>query len=72
RVAAVLEQKSAMGLKDLAVGGDDLIAAGIPAGKTLGAILKELFETVTDDPSMNSRDALLGLAKNLYCSFRQN
>ncbi|MBR5964958.1 MAG: CCA tRNA nucleotidyltransferase [Treponema sp.] len=72
RVAAVLEQKSAMGIKDLAVGGDDLIAAGIPAGKTLGAILKELFETVTDDPSMNSRDALLGLAKNLYSSFRQN
>ena len=66
RVAAVLQEKTAMGLKDLAVSGDDLIKAGIPAGKTLGAILKELFETVTDDPAMNSREALLGLAKNLY------
>ena len=66
RVDKVLQEKSAMGLKDLAVNGADLIALGIPAGKKLGAILKELFETVTDDPSMNSRDALLSLAKNLY------
>ena len=66
RVDRVLQEKTAMGLKDLAVSGDDLIKAGIPAGKKLGAILKELFETVTDDPAMNSRDALLGLAKNLY------
>ena len=66
RVDAALSQKSAMGLKDLAVNGGDLIALGIPAGKKMGAILKELFEAVTDDPAMNSRDALLGLAKNLY------
>lgn len=66
RVERVLQEKSAMGLKDLAVNGGDLMALGIPAGKKLGAILKELFETVTDDPAMNSRDALLGLAKNLY------
>ncbi|MBQ4015236.1 MAG: HD domain-containing protein [Treponema sp.] len=66
RVDAALSQKSAMGLKDLAVNGGDLIALGIPAGKKMGAILKELFEAVTDDPAMNSRDALLGLAKNLW------
>ncbi len=66
RVDAALSQKSAMGLKDLAVNGGDLIAIGIPAGKKMGAILKELFEAVTDDPAMNSRDALLGLAKNLW------
>ena len=66
RVDAALSQKSAMGLKDLAVNGGDLIALGIPAGKKMGAILKELFEAVTDDPAMNSRDTLLGLAKNLW------
>ena len=66
RVDAALSQKSAMGLKDLAVNGGDLIAIGIPAGKKMGAILKELFEAVTDDPAMNSREALLGLAKNLW------
>ena len=66
RVDAALRQKSAMGLKDLAVNGGDLMALGIPAGKKMGLILKELFEAVTDDPGMNSRDALLGLAKNLW------
>lgn len=66
RVDKALQEKSAMGLKDLAVNGGDLIALGIPAGKKLGAILKELFEAVTDDPAMNSRAALLGLAKNLW------
>ena len=66
RVDKALQEKSAMGLKDLAVNGGDLIALGIPAGKKMGAILKELFEAVTDDPAMNSRDALLGLAKNLW------
>lgn len=66
RVDKALQEKSAMGLKDLAVNGGDLIALGIPAGKKMGLILKELFEAVTDDPGMNSRDALLGLAKNLW------
>lgn len=66
RVDGVLSQKSAMGLKDLAVNGGDLIALGIPAGKKMGAILKELFEAVTDDPAMNNRDPLLALAKNLW------
>lgn len=66
RVDGVLSQKSAMGLKDLAVNGGDLIKIGIPAGKKMGAILKELFETVTDDPAMNNRAPLLALAKNLW------
>lgn len=66
RVDGVLSQKSAMGLKDLAVNGGDLIKIGIPAGKKMGAVLNELFEAVTDDPAMNNRDPLLALAKNLW------
>lgn len=66
RVEKCLEEKSALGLKDLAVNGADLIATGIPAGKTMGLILKELFETVTDSPAMNNRDSLLNLAKNIW------
>ncbi len=66
RVDGVLREKIAMGLKDLAVNGGDLMALGIPAGKKLGAILKELFETVTDDPAMNQKDSLLNLAKSLW------
>ena len=53
-------------MKDLKVNGRDLMQEGIPAGKNLGRILNELFETVLDDPAMNDRDKLLNLALNLY------
>ena len=39
---------------------------GIPAGKTMGAILKELFETVTESPAMNEKEKLLTLAQNIF------
>lgn len=66
RIEKMLLQNAALSIKDLAVNGNDLIALGIPAGKVLGALLKELFETVTDSPAMNEREKLLTLAKNLY------
>ncbi|MCR5612949.1 CCA tRNA nucleotidyltransferase [Treponema sp.] len=65
RIKSVETQQSALSLKDLKVNGRDLIAQGIPAGKKMGQILNELFETVLDDPAMNDKDKLLNLAKNL-------
>lgn len=65
RVKALAAQSCALSLKDLKVNGKDLIAEGIPAGKKLGKILNELFQTVLDDPKMNDREKLLKLAKNL-------
>jgi hypothetical protein len=32
----------------------------------MGAILKELFESVTESPAMNEKEKLLTLAQNLY------
>jgi putative nucleotidyltransferase with HDIG domain len=66
RAAIVLSEKAVLDLKSLAVSGNDLVAAGIPAGKVLGAILRELLETVVDDPGENTREHLLGIAKNIY------
>ena len=66
RVEKVLEQNSVLNLKDLAINGKDLIASGIPSGKCMGAILQELFETVTDSPDMNQKEKLLSLAQNIY------
>ena len=60
-----------LGLKDLAINGKDLMAAGIPAGKQLGTILNQLLETVLDDPSQNNREQLLTIATKLaekYCN----
>ncbi|MBP5451656.1 MAG: polynucleotide adenylyltransferase, partial [Treponema sp.] len=66
RVEKCRESKSAMSIKDLAVNGNDLMAMGIPAGKALGMILKELFEAVTESPDMNDRAKLLECAKKIW------
>ncbi|AEF85082.1 tRNA adenylyltransferase/tRNA cytidylyltransferase [Treponema primitia ZAS-2] len=65
RVDAILAESRALSLKDLAVSGADLISAGVPKGPRLGIILKELLETVLDDPELNTREKLLEIAGNL-------
>jgi putative nucleotidyltransferase with HDIG domain len=72
RVAAVLAEKSALDLNALAVSGKDLIAAGIPPGKIMGEILRELMETVLDDPGENEKEHLLHIAQNLYTKHTHN
>ncbi|MDR1025186.1 MAG: CCA tRNA nucleotidyltransferase [Treponema sp.] len=62
RVDKVLAGNSALSLKDLAVSGNDLIAAGVKPGKNMGIILGELLETVVDDPDSNTRGTLLDIA----------
>ena len=66
RIKKIEENKNALSLKDLAVNGKDLIAAGIPAGKQLGIILNELFETVLEDPEMNTKEKLLEIVDKSY------
>ncbi len=52
-------------LADLAVSGDDLREAGVSPGPMLGRILHALLERVLDDPSLNTHDRLLALARAL-------
>ena len=59
RIDAVLAEKNALTLKDLAVNGNDLIALGIPKGQKIGIILKKLLETVLEDPAQNTKEQLL-------------
>ena len=66
RIDAILQADGAYSIKDLAVNGNDLIAAGIPAGRILGLILHDLLETVLDDPAQNTREQLLRIAAALY------
>jgi len=70
RVEKALAESRAFSLRDLAVSGRDLMAIGIEPGKTLGRILGELLEAVLDDPDLNTRDALLGIAGRLRDKFR--
>ncbi len=48
---------------DLAITGLDLIEAGVPPGPALGQVLERLLVLVVDDPSLNTREALLARAK---------
>ena len=52
-------------LRDLVVGGDDLIALGYPPGPPIGRALQELLEDVIRDPARNDRDYLLGRAREI-------
>ena len=46
-------------LKDLAVKGNDLIAAGVRAGPDVGDALARLLEEVLEDPARNTKEYLL-------------
>ena len=65
RIAVELEKNNALSLKDLAINGNDLIAAGFEKGKKLGLILNHLLDCVIEDPGMNTKDKLLEVASSL-------
>ena len=55
-------------LADLTVDGDDLRSAGIATGPALGRILHALLQMVIDDPAANTREVLLGAAREFAVS----
>lgn len=55
----IMEKKDCLSIKDLAVDGADLIAAGVPQGRTIGAYLNRLLELVLEEPQHNTRELLL-------------
>jgi tRNA nucleotidyltransferase (CCA-adding enzyme) len=70
RVRAELARKPPLGIADLAVTGEDVIAAMVRRGiaplgfrgdARVGAVLRNLFEQVTDAPERNERQTLLAL-----------
>lgn len=59
----VVEQEQCVAVKDLAISGKDLIDIGMKPGPELGEMLKILLDKVLDDPELNEKDVLIGLAK---------
>ena len=55
----IISAGQCVSLKDLAVTGRDLIAAGITPGKEIGEKLNQLLDIVIDDPSLNTKETLL-------------
>jgi tRNA nucleotidyltransferase (CCA-adding enzyme) len=66
RFDAELRRASALKVKDLAIGGDDVMKLlALPPGPHVGKILTELLDRVLDDPQLNTREALLRLASEV-------
>ncbi len=61
----VMKQKQCVSLKDLAVTGADLIAAGWKPGRALGETLQKLLELVLENPEMNKREILMEESQRL-------
>ncbi len=61
-MAEILRQEQCFSLKDLAIGGDDLIAAGMEPGPEVGRVLSELLDAVIDGECENDVDVLMEMA----------
>ncbi len=58
-VEAIRAAQDPLTVKDLAVKGDDLLAAGVRPGPDVGETLERLLSEVLEDPTRNTRDYLL-------------
>ncbi|HEY3279513.1 MAG TPA: hypothetical protein VGJ83_03300 [Gemmatimonadales bacterium] len=58
-VTAVRAANPPLTLKDLAVKGEDLIAAGVRPGPDVGEMLRRLLAEVLEDPARNTKAYLL-------------
>lgn len=55
----IRERGDCLHLKEMAVTGKDLIAAGVKPGKEIGKILDEMLQLVLDEPEKNQKEILM-------------
>ncbi len=60
-IEQVMQGPDVSPLKNLAIGGQELIDLGMEPGPLFGEILRALHELVLDDPELNTKETLLGL-----------
>lgn len=56
-------EDACLSLRTLAIGGDDLMALGVPKGKQIGELLHALLDDVIEERLPNEKEALLQAAK---------
>ena len=67
RIQQILDEQSCFSLKDLAIGGKDIMTKlGVKPGKHIGIILNTLLEEVIDEKISNESDVLLNKAVEIY------
>jgi tRNA nucleotidyltransferase (CCA-adding enzyme) len=62
-IEEIRAEDACLSLRTLAVGGDDLMALGIPKGKQIGELLHTLLDEVIEERLPNEKNALLQAAK---------
>lgn len=70
---AIIEERAkdpCVAIRDLAIGGNDLISLGIEP-KMLGGIMLSLLISVIEEPSLNEKEALTLAAQRLACDERR-
>ena len=55
----IMEERECVTLAALAVGGEDLIAAGLKPGPQIGKALRQMLDWVIEEPSLNDRETLM-------------
>jgi tRNA nucleotidyltransferase (CCA-adding enzyme) len=64
RVAELISEATPLTAKELALGGRELMQAlGMAPGPQVGRLIEHLLEAVLNDPSLNSKERLIELAR---------
>lgn len=66
RMEKILAERACFSLKDLAIRGNDLIAAGLEKGKVIGETLSLLLDKVISNELSNDKETLLQFAKDYH------
>lgn len=64
-LASVLREEQCLSLRKLNLGGNDILAMGVPQGKRVGTLLRQLLDAVLDGTLANERNALVNYAQAL-------
>jgi len=66
RIEGIRHRQEALGIKDLAVNGEDVMRElDLAPSPKVGRVLKELLERVLEDPALNERATLIALAREI-------
>lgn len=62
-VQQVIDQQEAVTRQDLAINGKDLLDLGFKPGPDIGVVLNSLLAAVIENPELNNKESLLGIAQ---------
>ena len=65
RFEYITQNAQPLSIKELALTGADLIAAGVKPGPNMGEILKKMLDKVLDEPEANTKENLLEYLKTM-------